>query len=128
MARPVLLAVIGVLVLAGSSTRAHHGYSDFFLDQTVALEGDIESILYANPHVVLTIRTEDSTVYTATWASINQVERQGLRKTTLKVGDHVIVSGTPPRDAARHEIANVREVRRPSDGWKWGHVPVEAKK
>src|SRR5258708_31886821 len=114
MRRAVFLAVLGFLVLAGRSARAHHGYAEFFMDQTVSIEGDIEALLYANPHIVLTIRTADATVYTATWGSIGSVQRRGnVTKTTLKIGDHVIVSGTPPRDPKRREIANLREVRRP---------------
>jgi hypothetical protein len=119
MRRATILAIVGSLVLAGSSVRAHHGYANFFLDQTLTVEGGLESIRYANPHVVLQIRTADSRLYTATWGPVHQVERAGVTKTTLKIGDHVIVSGAPPRDPASHELMPVWEVRRPRDGWKW---------
>ena len=98
--RRTVIAVVGVMMLAGSSVRAHHGYANFFLDQRVSIEGDIQEVRYANPHVVLTIRTADSTIYTATWRAAYQVERAGVTRTTLKVGDHVIVTGAPPRDPA----------------------------
>ena len=117
--RRTVIAVVGVMILAGSSAHAHHGYANFFLDQRVSIEGDIQEVRYANPHVVLTIRTADSTIYTATWRAAYQLEWAGVTRTTLKVGDHVIVTGAPPRDPASHELMPVREIRRPRDGWKW---------
>ncbi len=117
--RGAAVVVIGTIVLAGSSARAHHGYADFLINQSVSIEGDIEELRYANPHIVLKILAADSTLYTATWESPKQVERAGVKRTTLKVGDHVIVTGAPARNPASHELAPVREIRRPRDGWKW---------
>jgi Family of unknown function (DUF6152) len=117
--RGTAVAVIGTIVLAGSSARAHHGYANFLINQNVSIEGDIEEFRYANPHIVLKIRTADSTLYTATWEAPKRVERAGVKRTTLKVGDHVIVTGAPPRDPASHELMPVREIHRPRDGWRW---------
>jgi hypothetical protein len=117
--RRAALAVLAVIVVTGVSARAHHGYANFFLDQRLSIEGQIEELRYANPHIVMKIRTADSAVYTATWRSASQVERAGVTRTTLKVGDHVIVTGAPPRDPASHELMPVREIRRPRDGWIW---------
>jgi hypothetical protein len=117
--RPTALAVLGVIVLAGSSARAHHGYADFYLDRTVSVEGEIEDIRFVNPHVVLKVRAADSTIYTATWRGPYQLARQGVTITTLKVGDHIVVGGCPPRDSTSHELMPLRTVRRPRDGWIW---------
>jgi hypothetical protein len=115
-------AVVGILILAGGSAAlAHHSYGSFFLDRTASIEGDIHQLRFVNPHVVIQIRTADSSIYTATWGPADQVERSGVTKTTLKIGDHVIVSGAPPRDPASHELMPVWEIRRPSDGWAWKH-------
>ena len=117
--RGTALTIVAVVVLIGSPARAHHGYANFFLDQRVSIEGDIEEVHFANPHVVLKIRTADSTVYTATWQAAVRVERAGVKSTTLKVGDHLIVTGAPPRDPASRELMPVREIYRPRDGWTW---------
>ena len=117
--RGTAVAVIGTIILAGSSARAHHGYANFLINQNVSIEGDIEEFRYANPHIVLKIRTADSILYTATWEAPKRVERAGVKRTTLKVGDHVIVTGAPPRDPASHELMPVRAIHRPRDGWKW---------
>lgn len=117
--RRTVVAVIGAVVLVGSTGRAHHGYTDFFLDQRKSIEGDIYQLRYGNPHIVLEIRTADETLYTATWGPPYQVERMGATRTTLKVGDHVIVTGAPPRDPASRHLMPIRQILRPRDGWKW---------
>jgi hypothetical protein len=114
-----VLAVVGAMVLAGSSARAHHGYGDFYLDRTVSVEGEIEDIRFVTPHVVLKVRAADATVYTATWRAPSQLARQGVTLTTLKVGDHIVVGGCPPRDSTSRELMPLRTVRRPRDGWIW---------
>lgn len=119
--RRTVLAVVGAIILAGSSVPAHHGYSTFFdpKDRTVAVEGDLENLLYANPHVVMKIRADDA-VYTVTWQAATWVERNaGVMKSTFQVGDHLIIIGAPSRDPASHEVTMVREVRRPRDRWTW---------
>ena len=119
--KPVVLTV-GVLILAATSVRAHHSYAGFFdpKERTVSIEGTLEDLLYANPHVVMKIRAVDSTVYTVTWQSSMWVKRQArVQKDTFKKGDHLVVVGAPSRDPESHEVTQVREVRRPSDQWTW---------
>jgi hypothetical protein len=119
----IVSAALGMVMLAGNSVAwAHHGYATFFspMDRTVAIEGDLENLLYANPHVVMKIRAADSTVYTVTWQASRWVQRQaGVTKTTFQVGDHLFIIAAPSHDPASHEVTQVREVRRPRDGWMW---------
>ena len=118
--RRTLPAAIVILVLTGISARAHHGYTDFLLDQKVSVEGKIEELRYANPHVVLTIRTAEGVVYSAEWQAASWLQYHAhVTLTTLRVGDRVIVSGAPSRDPASHELVRLKEVRRPRDGWAY---------
>jgi len=118
--RRTIGAIIGVVALASQAVQAHHGYAGFFMDRTVTVEGDIEELRYANPHVVMKIRTADSTLYTVTWQAATWVAKQAaVTSSTFKAGDHLIVAAAPARDPASHELASVRVVRRPSDGWAW---------
>jgi hypothetical protein len=131
--------IIGVLMLAGGSARAHHGYANFFMDRSVAIEGDLQAVRWANPHVVLEIRAADSTIYRALFhqsaSYFEQRERffssgtaaaddprnnyYPLNRQSLKVGDHVVIIASPPRDPASHEVVSIKEVRRPRDAWIW---------
>jgi hypothetical protein len=66
------------------------------------------------------IRAADSDTYTVTWQAARWVESvAGVTKTTFSVGDHVLITASPSRDPASHELVSVREIHRPSDGWRW---------
>jgi hypothetical protein len=77
MARMSLTVVAALILAYGSALYAHHGYANFYLDQSKSIEGELESVLFGNPHVILTIRGTDSTVYTVTWRTPAQVKRAG---------------------------------------------------
>lgn len=124
--RIIIATIAGLWLLAAGTVSAHHSYADFFLDQTVVIEGDIQELLFANPHVILKVVDRDSHAHTATWQAAYQLARTGVASGTLKVGDHVVIAGCPPRDAASQEISFLKEMRRPSDGWHWtrpGYTP-----
>ena len=113
-------AVIGIVVLAGISARAHHAHTDFLLDQTVTIEGKLEELRYANPHVVLKIRTAEGPVYSAEWQAALWLQYHAhVLLTTLRVGDQLIISGSPSRDPASRELVRLKQVRRPRDGWTY---------
>ena len=114
-----LIAVVITVMLAGVSGSAHHSYADFNTERTVSIEGDVEALVFANPHVLLKVRDRDAQTYVAIWQAAYQLARTGVLGTTLKIGDHVVVSGAPSRDGAVHILSLIKEVRRPSDGWVW---------
>jgi Family of unknown function (DUF6152) len=124
-AMKAFVVTVGMLLLVATSLRAHHSYAGFFdpKERTVSIEGTLEDILYANPHVVMKIRSADSTVYTVTWQSATWVKRQaGVVKNTFKVGDRLTIVGAPSRDSESHEVTQVRELRRAGDAWTWRHT------
>jgi hypothetical protein len=124
-----VLTIFGAFVLFGPAVFAHHSHPDFLLDQDATVEGIIESIQFQSPHVLFTIRAADSTLYTAEWQAarylkghpelVTPPENGPVNSDTLKVGDPIIVVGCPPRDPTRHELVNLKEVRRLVDEWLW---------
>jgi uncharacterized protein DUF6152 len=113
-------AVIAILVLAGISARAHHSHPDFLLDQTVTVEGTLQELRYANPHVVLRIRTAEGVVYSAEWQAASWLQYHAhVMLTTLRVGDQLVISGAPSRDPASRQLVRLKQVRRPRDGWTY---------
>jgi hypothetical protein len=110
------------VLVSASVVHGHHSYAGFYKpeERTVAIEGALEEFQYANPHVILTIRTADSSLFTVTWQSSLQLTRQAnLTKETFKVGDHLVVIAAPSRDPNSREVTMVREIRRPPDQWVW---------
>jgi len=109
-----------VIVILSSQADAHHSHADFLLDRNVAVEGTLEALRYANPHVMLEIRTADGVLYSAEWQAAWWLQYHAhVTLTTLRVGDHLIISGSPARDPASHGLVRLTEVRRPRDGWTY---------
>jgi hypothetical protein len=114
----ILVATIAA-VLTGGAAYAHHSYGAYYEDQTVTLEATIEAIRFANPHVILTLKTDASEIYTAEWQNLIQLRHGKVGPNTLKAGDRIIVIASPPRDPSSHTITLLREIIRPADGWRW---------
>jgi len=118
MRRPLLAALASSLVFAAVAS-AHHSYGAYFEDRTVSIEGTVESIRFANPHVTFNLRTDAGEVYTAEWQNLVQLRHGNVGPTTLNAGDRVVVVASPPRDPSSNKITLIREIRRPADGWLW---------
>jgi len=121
-------AILVALALASAAVDAHHSHTDFALDRSVTLAGTIEGIQFQNPHVLIVVRTEGSSLYTAEWQSAGWLQSHPelvtpasapVTSSTLKPGDRIVVVGSPPRDGALRSLVNLKEVRRPRDGWVW---------
>ena len=114
MRRGLLLAMLTTV-----SAVAHHNYGEYDRDAPVALEGTVKSVQWGNPHVLLTLQTENKGEYTVEWGAVFQLSRQGIYAPPVQAGDHVIVTGSVNRNPEKHIITLVREISRPADGWHW---------
>ena len=117
MSRLIALTCAAVL-LAAVTLGAHHSYAAFDREHPVSVEGDIESMLLVNPHVVVGLKTNEGS-YRVEWGALNQMVRWNITRDTLHVGDHVIVTAAPTHDPAERRLSLVTEIRRPADGWHW---------
>src|SRR5262245_24294708 len=121
MKRAFFAAVLGLVAIAPVS--AHHSFAaTYFEDQTTKIEGDLVQFQFRNPHsyVHMEAKDEQGVVqrWTIEWGSGMQLSTQGLTATTLRVGDHVVVTGAPGRDPEDHRM-RMRSIERPKDGFKW---------
>ena len=115
-----LTAAMSIFVLAGIAAHAHHRPVGFLLDQKLTVQGRLEELRYANPHVLLRIRTADGTLYSAEWQAASWLQYHAhVMLTTLRVGDQLVVTGAPSREPESHELVRLKEVRRPRDGWTY---------
>ena len=127
---PVMATLAAVVFLAGaSSSAAHHSFAaTYFEDQNVTIEGDILQFVYRNPHSYVHIDVKEkngSTArYVVEWGGTGQLAAQGVTKDSLKVGDHVIISGNPGRNPADKRV-RLLSLLRPRDGYGWGRRPGE---
>jgi len=97
------LALAGLL-LAPLPLLAHHSYSMFDMQKTVAMEATVVRFKWQNPHAFIEIDAV-SPKGTERWAiemtSPNNLAQEGWRRTSLKQGDRVTIWVHPLRSGAR---------------------------
>jgi len=107
-----ILGVAGVL-LAAAPLLAHHSFAaEYDAKKPIELKGTITKVDWMNPHVYFYIDVKDDSGKIANWAfemgPPRLLERGGWKKSTMKEGDEVIVSGTLAKDGGKH--GNARSV------------------
>jgi len=104
--KPAVLLAGVMLLLVPATVLAHHALqTQFDMNRTIALTGEVEKIDWSNPHVrlYLEVKGKDKSK-TVTWelymASPNQQMLNGWKIDTYKLGDHVKVDAYPARDGS----------------------------
>jgi hypothetical protein len=123
MRRTVLILAGIVLLIGADRVVAHHSFSATYdSSQKVEIEGDVKEFVWRNPHsfMRLDVADKDGTTKTWTleWGSTNDLTQAKITRTTLKPGDHLLVTGEAPRDASSLRLL-ISTVKRPSDGFEW---------
>jgi exonuclease VII large subunit len=91
-------------------------------EKSISLEGEVVSYEYRSPHTWIYFTANDGTgvarKWGAEWSNPRRLEQQGVLASTLKAGDHVIVTGAPNRSATDYSV-HLKSIHRPADGWSW---------
>jgi hypothetical protein len=119
----VLIAAVGLLV-GSSAASAHHSYAATYdTSKDVKLEGKLVQFVYRNPHTFVHVQTTDDAGklqrWAVEWSGTSQLDRAGVTRDTLKIGDSVVVTIHPSRVGGDYRGLMVKLVR-PSDGFIWG--------
>jgi hypothetical protein len=128
MKRRLAVAFLTITVLGiGARAYGHHSFAATYREkESVTIEGDLIQLDFRNPHsfVHVDVKEKDGTKvrYAVEWGGVGQLGQQGVTRETLKVGDHVIISGAPGRNPADHRVRLVT-LKRPADGFTWGQAP-----
>ena len=122
--RSVILVVIAGLLATGAAARAHHSYgATYDTSREIRLEGKLVQFVYRNPHSFVHIQAPDQAGamqrWSVEWAGTAQLDNQGIKRESLKVGDAVVIVGRPSRVTGEYRALMV-SLRRPSDGFSWG--------
>ena len=134
-----------ICICTASSAHAHHSHGLFY-DQCkkVTIEGRVESTQWKNPHVLIVLKVDDGTTYTAELTSLQILTTMGVAgpaQAALMPGARIVVTGNPLRDAAQiragfpdykepsnTNILDVIQIRRMDDSWSWAQrTPQECK-
>jgi hypothetical protein len=129
----VFVAGAGML-MTGVPASAHHSFAGTYLEDAppVKIEGTLKEFLLRNPHSFVIVADEklkdekgDPIRWSIEWGAAGQLSQQGVSGKSLNVGDHVIVMGSPGRNASDHRL-RMRSIERPpsspgaTDGFKNG--------
>lgn len=114
---------LGMFLLVASLS-AHHSFSAVYqTKEEVKLEGKLVQFSIRNPHSFIFIEAPDKEGnmqrWSLEWGGAAQLAGQGVNQQTLKVGDHVVITGRPSRTPGEHRVL-VQTLDRPSDGFSWG--------
>jgi hypothetical protein len=97
-------AAIAALIMAASAS-AHHSHSNYEIAEFKVMEGTVTQIHLINPHSWVYIEAKDESGAPAIWAleatGPRGLERRGIGKEWVKVGDKVRVRCHPLRDKSR---------------------------
>jgi hypothetical protein len=119
------MAVIIVAALSLSTAAfAHHSFSAVYNQkETIKLEGKLVQFAIRNPHSYVFVEAKDPEGkvqrWSLEWGGAAQLAGQGVDQNTLKVGDHIVITGSPSRAPGEYRVL-VRTIDRPSDGFTWG--------
>ena len=125
------LGISGALVLlaiAAAPVSAHHSFAaEYDGKQPIKLTGAVTKIEWTNPHVYFYIDVKDpETGRLASWAmemaAPSVIARNGWKRSSMKIGDLVIVQGFRARSGEKH--ANARTVTLASTGQRLGAAGV----
>lgn len=129
MKSKVVVSIAAVLLATAGTVFGHHSFAATYVpDKQIKIEGKIIQFLFRNPHSFVHVEAPDEKgvmqKWVVEWGGIGQLNGQGVNRETLRVNDHVVITGNPARDAADYRIRLVT-LRRTSDGFGWGARPGE---
>lgn len=124
--RRTIAALICGLPIALVPLSAHHSFfAMYFEEQSVTLEGVVQKFEYRSPHAILVFTSRDpdglEQTFTAEWSNPSRLNREGVKKDTLKFGDVLMLAGSPGRVATERKL-HLKGIHRPADGWRWGRI------
>ena len=122
------LVVAGVLCATTAGAFAHHSFTAAYdTGKRIEKEGVVKEFVWRNPHsfvrIDVTMPDGKTELWNLEWGSSTQLSaaKYPVTRTTLKVGDRIIVAGEPGRDPEAHRI-RIFSIKRPVDGWMWEGV------
>jgi len=116
--------ILAIIILAGAlPAYGHHSFAASYLeDQSVSVAGELIEFEYRNPHAWVHVSAVDNSGTArkigAEWAGASRLKLQGITPETLKIGDRLILTGSPSRDSQEYRM-HLKKLERPADGWSW---------
>ena len=106
MNRTVILGCfVTVLAATGAPVSAHHSAAAYNNTTIVLNNATMKSLVWANPHTILTFDVKDAKGEVANWnaesGSPSALTRMGWNRNSVKAGDQVTIELFPARNGAK---------------------------
>ena len=129
MKRNLVLTVVAGVLVFGLTVYGHHSIgATYDGKKEVKLEGKLAQFDFRNPHSFVHLDVADKDGKTQRWAvewgGASSLGGQGITRSTLKVGDEVVITGNPTRAAGVARL-KMNTLHRKKDGFGWGTRPGE---
>ena len=99
VARTGQAAILAALLVGAGPADAHHSFAQFDRTKEVTMSGVVREVQWNNPHTWIQVVVTDAKGRKTEWGfecgSPNMMSRTGWKRTTLKMGDRVVVVGNP---------------------------------
>ena len=110
--QPIRTLIFACSLLGGAVVHGHHSFPAVYDTAVrISLEGVVAEVWYENPHARLYISVSQGGGETVLWeleaAGATQLRRQGWGYTSIKVGDRVMIEGSPAREHANRAYIRV---------------------
>jgi len=104
--RPVVLGMfLPVVAFAHHSTAGRYDTGSI-----MEIDGEVTEVLWRNPHAYVIIETTDDRGDRVTWEletnGVAVLQRNGVQRESIRVGDHIRAAGYPPVTAAKEMYAS----------------------
>jgi hypothetical protein len=103
-----LIALIaGVLMATGPALAAHHSFSaEYDSDRPVKVTGVVTKVEWTNPHIWFFVDVKDDQGRVTNWGFSGGppgvLQRRGISRNAMKIGDVVVVEGFRARDGSNN--------------------------
>lgn len=104
--RLLTATLFGLSVSATHNAVAHHAFAaNYEMENVGTVEGIVEEVIWANPHVhfYIQVRNEDGTIelWDGEASNLSMMATRGWDRNTIRVGDAIRVTGALGRDGIR---------------------------